>query len=274
MRDSSPAANVLAVEIAGRRWHVGAHEQAGHDISIPLRFNEAQPMFFGVAAASAEPITAGSFVGDVRRGGSCNCSVHTLAPHCNGTHTECVGHITQERLSVRDLAVRHLSAALLISVTPEPSAEIPGDHVISLTALRTALGSATLSDYRGLVVRTLPNDASKLTRNHDAGAPPPYFTIDAMRHVVDQGIDTLVVDLPSIDRAQDGGKLAAHRIFWGMPPGGTSAAAATRKHATLTELAFIDNTVADGVYLLNLQVAPFMTDAAPSRPILLPLSPA
>jgi kynurenine formamidase len=270
MRDPSPA-NTLAVEIAGRRWQVSAN---GHDISIPLRFNESQPTFFGAQAASAEPITAGSFVGDVRHGGSCNCSVHTLAPHCNGTHTECVGHITQERLSVRDLAIRHLSAALLISVAPESSADMPGDRVITRATLLKAIGNASLSDYRALVVRTRPNDSSKLTCNYDAGPMPPYFTLEAMHHIVEHGIDTLVVDLPSIDRAQDGGKLAAHRVFWGMPAGSTSAATVTRQHATITEMAFIDDAIADGCYLLNLQVAPFVIDAAPSRPILLPLSPA
>ena len=271
MRDSSPAASALTVEIAGRRWHVAPD---GHDISIPLRFNEAQPTFFGAAAASAQPITAGSFVGDVRHGGSCNCCVHTLTPHCNGTHTECVGHITEERLSVRDLAIRHLSAALLLSVTPEASAEIPDDRVISLAALLAALGGAKLNDYQALVLRTLPNDTSKLARNYDAGPMPPYFTLEAMRYIVEHGIDTLVVDLPSVDRAQDGGKLAAHRVFWGMPPGSTSAASATREHATITEMAFIDDAILDGPYLLNLQVAPFVIDAAPSRPILLALSPA
>lgn len=271
MRDSLPASSALAVEIAGRRWQVAAH---GYDISIPLRFNEAQPTFFGAPPASAEAIAGGSFVGDVRHGGSCNCSIHTLAPHCNGTHTECVGHITQERLSVRDLALRHFSAALLISVTPEPSRDVPGDHVITLAALQAAIGRATLSDYQALIVRTLPNDSSKLTRNYDQGPSAPYFALEAMRHVVEQGVDTLVVDLPSIDRAQDGGKLAAHRIFWGMPAGSTAAATVTRKHATITEMAFIDDAVPDGAYLLNLQVAPFMIDAAPSRPILLPLSPA
>jgi arylformamidase len=271
---------MLAIEIAGRRWRVDA---GGHDISIPLRFDDAQPTFFGAPPASAQAITAGAFVGDVRRGGSCNCSIHTLAPHCNGTHTECVGHITQERLSVRDLAIRHFSAALLISVTPEPSSELSGDRVISLAALQAAIaaatsGDTTLRNYQALVVRTLPNDSSKLARNYDAeldnGTMPPYFSLEAMHHIVDHGIDTLVVDLPSIDRAHDGGKLAAHRIFWGMPPGSTGAETVTRRHATITEMAFIDSDIADGAYLLNLQVAPFMIDAAPSRPILLPLSPA
>jgi arylformamidase len=260
----------LGVNIAGRRWVI-AEDGPGHDISIPLRFNAAQPTFFGAAAASEQPLAGGSFVGDVRQGGSCNCSIHTFVPHCNGTHTECVGHITRERMSVRNLAVHHLSAALLITVEPQPS---HGDRVITLEALQRAVGSHRLADYHGLVLRTLPNDESKLTRNYDTDPPPPYFTTEAMSWIVEHGIETLVVDLPSIDRAQDGGRLAAHRIFWGVPQGGTSGAMATRAHATITEMAFIPNTVADGPYLLNLQVPPFMSDAAPSRPILLPLTPA
>jgi arylformamidase len=179
--------------------------------------------------------------------------------------------------------VRPFSSALLVSIRPQPADAVeeqidampaPGDTVVTLADLRQALGAKQLAHYQALVVRTLPNDASKLTRNYDTDPPQPYFTVAAMRWIVAQGIDTLVVDLPSIDRAQDGGRLAAHRIFWGMPPLSKGAAMAVRKHATITELAFIDNTIADGPYLLNLQVAPFMSDAAPSRPILLPLSPA
>jgi hypothetical protein len=37
---------------------------------------------------------------------------------------------------------------------------------------------------------------------------------------------------------------------------------------TITELAFVPDDVKDGLYLLNLQVAPFDNDAAPSRPLL------
>ena len=272
-RQAHSARLALAVDIGGRRWAV-AEDGPGHDISIPLRFNAAQPTFFGAAPASEQALAAGSFVGDVRQGGSCNCSIHTFVPHCNGTHTECVGHITRERMHVRNLAVHHLSAALLITIEPQPTPEIEGDRVITREALQACVGARRLNDYRALVVRTSPNDESKLTRNYDSDPPPPYFTVDAMSWIVQQGIDTLVVDLPSIDRAQDGGRLAAHRVFWGMPQGGTSGALAARAHATITELAFIPNTVADGPYLLNLQLPPFMSDAAPSRPILLPLTPA
>jgi arylformamidase len=255
---STPA---LTVEIAGQRWRVGTQ---GHDISIPLEFDAPQPQFFGAARAGASVVAAGSFVGDVRRGGSCNCSTHTLTPHCNGTHTECVGHVTAERLSVRDLSGDHFTAALLVSVASAP--------LMTRTALAAAVAPHELSHYRALVVRTLPNGRDKLERNYDR-APAPYFEADAMRWIVDHGVTSLVVDLPSLDRGDDPA-LTAHRLFWGLPPGATRAAQAARPAATVTELAFIDDSIADGHYLLNLQVAPFVADAAPSRPILLPLTPS
>lgn len=252
---------MLTVEIAGRRWRVAGE---GHDLSMPLAFDAPQPMFFGAPAAASTVVTAGSFIGDVRRGGSCNCSSHTLTPHCNGTHTECIGHVTAERLSVRDLSGEHFCPALLVSVGPMP--------VITRAALTAAVGAHELSDYRALVVRTLPNSRDKLLRNYDV-APAPCFDAEAMRWIVSRGITALVVDLPSLDRGDDA-QLTTHRIYWGLPPGGTSAAQATRPGATVTELAFIDDSIADGQYLLNLQVAPFVADAAPSRPILLPLMPS
>jgi kynurenine formamidase len=252
---------VFTVEIAGRRWRVGAD---GHDISIPLTFNAAQPTFFGAPPAAADAVVAGSFVGDVRRGGSCNCSSHTLTPHCNGTHTECIGHVTAERLSVRDHSADHFSPALLISVRSAPT--------LTRAALEAAVAPHVLSHYRALVVRTLPNARDKLERNYDR-APAPYFDAEAMRWIVSNGITALVVDMPSVDRGDDA-QLTTHRIFWGLPPDGSSAAQATRPSATVTELAFIDDSIPDGHYLLNLQVAPFVADAAPSRPILLPLLPS
>jgi len=133
----------LTVEIAGRRWRVG---RQGHDLSIPLEFDAPQPTFFGAAPAAATAVTAGSFVGDVQRGGSCNCATHTLTPHCNGTHTECVGHVTAERLSVRDLSGEHFNPALLVSVGPMP--------VITRAALASAATPHALHHYRALVVRT------------------------------------------------------------------------------------------------------------------------
>jgi hypothetical protein len=44
-------------------------------------------------------------------------------------------------------------------------------------------------------------------------------------------------------------------------------------HATVTELAYIGQDVRDGLYMLNLQLAPIDGDATPSRPVLLALEP-
>lgn len=267
------------VEIGEKRWR--ADRTHAIDVSIALEFDGAQPNFFGAAPAVGRTLRAGSFVGDIASGGSCNCSSYTLTPHCNGTHTECVGHVTRGRSSVRDIATDHFVPALLISVTPDEAAHgeeasTPGaqrgDRIITRAVLQRGVGARWFDGCRALIVRTLPNERSKLSRNYDVPpAPPPYFSAQAMGWMVEHDIRHLVVDLPSIDRANDAGRLTAHRLFWGLPPGSTDVAAATRPDGTVTEFAYIDSSVSDGAYLLNLQVAPFAADAAPSRPILYPL---
>ncbi len=79
---------------------------------------------------------------------------------------------------------------------------------------------------------------------------------------------SLVVDLPSLDRADDGGHLVAHRTYWGLPPASVDARQAARPAALVTELAYMPDSIPDGLYLLDLQVPAFATDAAPSRPVI------
>jgi hypothetical protein len=95
-----------------------------------------------------------------------------------------------------------------------------------------------------------------------------------MHWVVERGVTSLVVDLPSLDRADDGGTLAAHRVFWGLPVGALDARQARRGRALVTELAYVPDHVPDGLYLLDLQVPAFAADAAPSRPVLYPVTEA
>lgn len=259
--------NSVVLETPTGRWRADLERPC--DISLPLAFDAEQPRFFGAAPAHAQPLVSGNFQGDVHAGASCNCSTYTLTPHCNGTHTECVGHITRERVSIRDAAARSLLLAWLVTV--EPAVLANGDRVITAEVLRAAAGP--IAHYaQAAVIRTSPNSTAKFTRNYDA-SPAAYFAAHAVQWLVDTGIEHLVTDLPSLDRGDDGGQLAAHRTFWGMPAGATSVSQAMRTHATITELAFIPDTLADGLYLLNLQVAPFVADAAPSRPVLYPLEP-
>jgi kynurenine formamidase len=156
------------------------------------------------------------------------------------------------------------------STDPAPERD---DLLITRAALETASGALTFPAFNALVIRTTPNDETKRSRNYDR-QPAAFFSADAMRWIVARGVEHLVTDLPSLDRANDQGRLTAHRLFWNLGPGASALADDTRAHATVTELAFIPNAIPDGAYLLNIQIAPFAADAAPSRPILMPLRAA
>ena len=67
------------------------------------------------------------------------------------------------------------------------------------------------------------------------------------------------------------GKLSNHRLFWEAPSGSRDLTQARAPHRTITELIFVLDEAHDGYYLLNLQIAPFLDDAAPSRPLIFPV---
>lgn len=227
------------------------------DLSIPLDFRGPQPNAFGVDSATVAPL------GDTRQGSSVNFEQYTFIPHCNGTHTECVGHITDERVSVRDCLRDVISTALLASVDPVPYSS---DLIIGIDQLKAG---GVRAGYTSLILRTLPNHEAKLSRRYDGDNIPPYFTAEAMRFIVACGFKHLLVDMPSIDRLFDDGKLENHRIFWNVDAGSRAINPDTRIDSTVTELIYVPNEIADGEYLLNLQIAPFESDASPSRPVLL-----
>lgn len=249
------------------------------DLSIPLRFDGPQPNAFGVGIATADDL------GDTREDSSVNFERYTLVPHCNGTHTECVGHITHKRISVRSCLQDALMNAVLVTINPttETTEEYFGasedwDRFITRAALDGAINSigsdadVTPSAYAGgtaLIIRTLPNSDEKLIADYGDENISPYFTNDAMRLIVERGFEHLLVDMPSIDRLFDGGHLSNHRIFWNMRPGSFETDENTRIQSTVTEMIYIPDSVADGRYLLNLQIAPFEADCSPSRPVLL-----
>jgi len=236
------------------------------DISIPIRFSGPQPNAFGVNAATAVSL------GDTRNGSSVNFEQYTFTPHCNGTHTECVGHITDERISVRDCLQDVMMPAVLVSVEPSGAGNYA---VIDLASLEKASvqppAAAGGSDC--LVIRTLPNDDGKMTRRYDAENVPPYFAAEAIEYIVECRFKHLLVDLPSLDRLDDQ-TLPAHRAFWNVEAGTRAVNDATRMNSTITELIYVPNEVADGEYTLNLQIAPFEADCSPSRPILFSEPPA
>lgn len=270
---------VMRFEAGNRRFR--ADFSIPLSIAIPLDFSGPQPSCFDAPPASVRPLVAGDFVGDMRAGGSCNCEILTLAPHCNGTHTECVGHVTDERVAVAERLKGGVSLARVITIEPAAApdltedsdpAPVAGDRLVTASAIARAFAQQPGPAPTALVVRTLRTGEGPL-RAYRGPAPAPYLTRQAAVWLVEHGIEHLVLDLPSADRAADGGRLTAHRTFFGLPPGSRRASEAQRPDASITELAFIAPEIADGFYLLELQIPPFLTDAAPCRPLLYAVQP-
>ena len=70
------------------------------DISIPLRTGEDNVNAWYCDPVKIEPVVMGEWVGDVNQGASVNFRNVFLNPHGNGTHTECVGHISKENYTL------------------------------------------------------------------------------------------------------------------------------------------------------------------------------
>lgn len=246
-------------------------------LAMELDFSGAQPQYFGAPRARSQPFISGSFEGDVARGASCNCSSITLIPHCNGTHTEGVGHLTMGFRPLHEFVPLAPIPALLLTVdvisaedSIEDSLPAPqkGDCLITRQSILQRWPASLPIAPRALLLRSAT--AADIVAVQYA-ANPPYLTRQAACEIVERGIEHLVVDLPSVDRSSDQGKLTAHRIFFGLPAGATDARQATRANCTITELAQFPAHIPDGPCALQLQMPAFTGDAVPSRPIYLPL---
>jgi kynurenine formamidase len=107
---------------------------------------------------------------------------------------------------------------------------------------------------------------AKKNRNY-SHTNPHYLTEEAAAYIREIGITHLLIDLPSVDREEDEGKLLAHKAFWNVKNVVVLNADA-RMDCTITELIYVPDTVLDGNFLLNLQIASFENDASPSKPVL------
>ncbi|AXT57943.1 cyclase family protein [Aquimarina sp. AD1] len=223
------------------------------DISITLRGTSDNVNAWYITAPKIEPVTDGDWIGKVSEGASTNFNNIHFNPHGHGTHTECVGHITTEFYSINDTLKQFFFTAELISINPEKKGE---DSVITKSLLQELIHYNT----EALVIRTLPNSDEKISKQH-SHTNWPYLSEDAAIYIRELGIKHLLIDVPSVDKEKDDGKLLAHKAFWNYPKG-------TIFDATITEMVFVKNVIKDGDYMLNLQIASFENDASPSKPIL------
>jgi len=237
-----------------------------HDLSLPISATSS-PNAFHLPRPTFEPFRAEGFVGSVEDGGPCRCDVITIAPHGNGTHTECIGHIAGRSFVLSDCLRDVLFRARVVTVRLHffsDGSSCVRDNDLKAAWDKAQKGSWTDADHvDALVIRTLPNAEEKRTRVW-SGAKPAFVEVEAMRTIHERGVKHLLLDLPSVDPEEDGGLLEAHKLFWQWPH-------APRTDRTITELIFVDDAVPDGEYILHLQVPSFDGDAAPSRPLLHPI---
>ena len=227
------------------------------DISIPIKAQKGKARAWYIDAPEVWPVKLGEWVGSVKAGASVNFNNVYFNPHAHGTHTESVGHISEAFHSVHNLLKKYFYWAEVISVEPENK---KGDLVISEKQLKNVLKGKT---PEAIVIRTLPNLASKKTKKY-SHSNWPYLEENAAIYLRTLGVQHLLIDVPSVDKEKDEGKLLAHKAFWDYPDN-------TRFEATITEFIFVNNSIIDGSYLLNLQTASMVNDATPSRPILYPI---
>ena len=222
-------------------------------IGIPLNPFDDGPTCFYAEQPSAAPITSGDFIGSVDAGAPVNFYSMKLVPHGNGTHTECIGHISSNFEKVNHIIANPFYTAELISIEPEMK---DGDLVITADQLGHKISQVA----DALVIRTLPNLPDKKWRNYSE-TNPPYLTAKAMHYIVERGYQHLLIDLPSVDKEKDNGAMRAHKIFWSID-------SQPRLDKTITEMIFVNNDIEDGRYLLNLKISNIVLDAVPSEPIL------
>lgn len=230
------------------------------DISIPLTNTDENPIAWYIEKPVIEPVVFGDWIGKVSEGkSSTNFNNIFFNPHGHGTHTECLGHITNDFYSINQSLKQFFFTAKLITVEPE---KIGDDFVITKESISTSLNVTN----EALIIRTIPNSKDKRSRKY-SNTNPPYLSEDAAIFIRESEIQHLLIDLPSVDKEHDEGKLLAHKAFWNVKDTHNLNSDA-RLNATITEMIYVPEDIEDGNYILNLQIASFENDASPSKPIL------
>lgn len=244
----------LFYEHNGQRWNA----QMDRPLDISISLGAKGPRAWYVDPPVISPVMENGFIGSIEKGGKVNFFNVSFNPHGHGTHTETLGHIDPHQFPISQWKGPYLTHALLLSIEPEKQEN--GDHVITWNQI-----SQLVINHRpqALVIRTLPNEQSKKSANY-SDTNFPYMEEEIGRRLNEWGVIHLLVDLPSVDRESDEGKLSCHHAFWGFPTN-------PRKEATISEMVFVSNEILDGLYCLSLQPPAFEMDASPSRPILYPV---
>ena len=235
---------------------------------------------------------SGSFIGSIASGGPVNAEILEIIPHCQGTHTESVAHVTAGSASAyatagggaglnEQIGITNTSllSAVLISLPATAVEQTKERYHLGALSEEPLLTCAALQQDEQLqqwlqhadavIIRSLPNPVSKRNRNYEVLPWYPVLSEAAIAYLSALRLSHLLIDTPSLDRADDGGRVYNHKTWWGVQTDGSI----DHPQRLLTEMIYAPDDIADGLYLLDMQIAPLVSDAVPSRPVIYPLLP-
>ena len=255
----------INIEHNNNKYEINSED--GVSISIPMHFNnDNNPKFYDENNPKREFYTDNDVEYKLEKNSGCNVPLIKLNVHCSGTHTETASHVFNDTYSIGSLSNLNFIPALLISLNPCSNTEdryhseiSADDKIISKNILEESIGSKT--DFMDcIIIRTLPNGEDKKNRNYNH-LSHPFLSNDAIRFLRKKGVKHIIIDTPSIDRADDGGELKNHKIFF------LNDDKSINKN-TITELTYIPDTCTDGRYFVCIGFPNFQLDAAPSNPVI------
>lgn len=166
------------------------------------------PSAFYLSKFTSQPAVVGSFVGDTQKGGSCNVPIYTFTPH-NLTHVETPSHIKHGAKNLKDYPPGFFTdIAHVVNLTTE---DFPNNYI-----LPQHLPEQLHPICSSFIFKTSASEENP-AKNY-SGTDPLSFHPDTMREIVSRWprVKMILIDLPSVDKEDDGGKLLAHRNFFGL----------------------------------------------------------
>ena len=256
--------NISTINIDNNNYKIDLNNPI--DISIPIspKYN---PSFYDDKPLKIKYFENNNKVWSIAHGASCNIPVLHLNIHCGATHTECRSHITKEKITIVQCQKNVFTRAHLITLRPRKNTNNTyhhkidkNDFLITKEMLIEKFSNIDKKSLNSLIIRTLPNTKSSIHKNYDL-IKNSFFSNEAIDYITKLGINNLIVDIPSIDKYDDGGQLGNHRIFWELDSDRPN-------RNTITEFAYISDEIEDGDYMLLLNILNIELDASPCRPII------
>ena len=241
---------------------------------------------FHLPKLSTSPFeVSGVFIGDVEQGGSCNVDILHLSPH-KLTHLQTETHIISEGTNISDLGLIEGFALVVdlsgwMGLEKDETLDSNGrksTNSISVAQLQYAVDEAigqVLSPEQRFNLLAIKTRLSLDREDTDyTGRDPLHLEPEVAQFIHDyheivgnpgRQIQTLILDLPSIDREDDGGLLLAHRNYFGIKDGKSQG-----EKRSLVEFAYLRG-LETGLYYCQIHPYPIQTNAIIVNPVFYPL---